>query len=175
MKRNEMELKWLKGSWQLPLIGLLLTGCDSVLTDQYEATALTTLTWQVNYTDGVNSGKRGRFEEFSSASLLNRNGEKPEGRVTGPDDQELWWPIIPPKPSLDEIEQRQKSAETAGKPELLRTVKYEMTYQKDGQTVTQPTNYQVYRQVVKAYPDNRPLRLTLGINDASVEKAEPLN
>jgi hypothetical protein len=37
-----------------------------------------------------------------------------------------------------------------------------------------PTNYEVYRQVVKAYPTRQALQLTLGVNDNSVEKAEPV-
>jgi hypothetical protein len=41
--------------------------------------------------------------------------------------------------------------------------------------ITLPTNYAVYRQVVKAYPQQIPLRLTMGINNGSVEKAEPIN
>jgi hypothetical protein len=41
--------------------------------------------------------------------------------------------------------------------------------------MTLPTNYAVYRQVAKAYPKNTPLRLTFGINNGSVEKAEPVN
>lgn len=40
---------------------------------------------------------------------------------------------------------------------------------------TLPTNYDFYRQVVKAYPQKTPLQLTLGINDDSVEKAEPVS
>ncbi|QFS51829.1 hypothetical protein GXM_09323 [Nostoc sphaeroides CCNUC1] len=40
---------------------------------------------------------------------------------------------------------------------------------------TLPTNYEVYRQVVKAYPERTPLELTLGVNDNSVEKAEPVS
>ncbi len=38
-----------------------------------------------------------------------------------------------------------------------------------------PTNYEVYRQVVKAYAQKTPLQLTLGVNDNSVEKAEPVS
>ena len=44
---------------------------------------------------------------------------------------------------------------------------------KMGTSVTQPTNYEVYRQVVKGYRDGKPLRLTLGVDDRSVQKAEP--
>ncbi|MBD2535210.1 hypothetical protein H6G97_39695 [Nostoc flagelliforme FACHB-838] len=37
------------------------------------------------------------------------------------------------------------------------------------------TNYEVYRQAVKAYPQRTSLELALGVNDNSVEKAEPVN
>lgn len=153
-------------------VAVVLSSCDTVTTDQYDATALTTLTWQVQYsTDPVND-KQPRFEEFASNSLLNRNGEKPQDAVIGPDDKGLWWPKLPPRPSIDEVEQRQKPGEQASKPELLRIVKYEMTYQQSGQKVTLPTNYDVYRQVARAYPSHKPLQLTLGVNNASVTKAE---
>ncbi|HEY9607956.1 hypothetical protein [Allocoleopsis sp.] len=153
-------------------VAVVLSSCDTVTTDQYDATALTTLTWQVQYsTDPVND-KQPRFEEFASNSLLNRNGEKPQNAVIGPDDKGLWWPKLPPRPSIDEVEQRQKAGEQASKPELLRIVKYEMTYQQSGQKVTLPTNYDVYRQVARAYPSRKPLQLTLGVNNASVTKAK---
>ncbi|MDJ0690842.1 MAG: hypothetical protein QNJ41_20325 [Xenococcaceae cyanobacterium MO_188.B32] len=155
---------------------LVLASCGTTNVEQYEATAITTLTWQVNYMNDPSEAKRGRFEEFASSSIANINGQKPEGKVVGPDDKGLWWPTIPAKPTLDEIENRQKRPyEKPGKPELLRTVKYYITYQKDGQVINLPTNYSVYRQVVKAYPEGIPLKLTMGINNGSVEKAEPLN
>ena len=148
-----------------------LTSCDAVTTNQYEATALTTLTWQVKYsTDPVND-KNPRFEEFASNSLLNRNGEKPIGAILE-DDKGLWWPILPPRPRIDEVEQRQQPQEEPSSPELLRSVKYQITYQQNGKKVTLPTNYDVYRQVARVYPSRKPLRLTLGINNASVTKAE---
>lgn len=153
-------------------MAVALTSCDTVTTDQYEATALTTLTWQVQYSTNPVTDKHPRFEEFASNSLLNRNGEEPKDAVIEPDDKGLWWPKLPPRPTVDEVEQRQKSGEQASKPELLRTVKYEMTYQQDGQKVTLPTNYDVYRQVARAYPSRKPLQLTLGVNNASVTKAE---
>ena len=161
------------------LLGLILTiilaSCGTATIAEYEATALTTYTWQVNYTNDPMENKRGRFEEFASASVLNRNGKKPEGTVTGPDDKGLWWPKVPPKPSLDEIEARQKKPyDKPEKPNLLRNVRYRIIYQQNGQTINLPTNYAVYRQVVKAYPERKPLKLTMGINNGSVEKAEPL-
>lgn len=176
MKKNPSYLSLI---W-LILIGfgitLVLASCGTTNVEQYEATALTKLTWQVNYTNDPQEDKRGRFEEFTSASVINLNGQKPEGAVVGPDDKGLWWPTIPTKPTLDEIENRQKRPyEKPGKPELLRTVKYHIIYQQDGQSTRLPTNYSVYRQVVKAYPDGTPLKLTMGINNGSVEKAEPIN
>lgn len=149
-----------------------LIGCNTVTTNRYEATAQTTLTWQVRYSIDLHDDRNPRFEEFASNSLLNRNGEKPQDAVIGPDDKGLWWSALPPKPSIDEVEQRQKPGEEAGRPELLRTVKYQITYQQDGQAVTLPTNYDVYRQVARAYRKRKPLQLTL-LNNASVTKAEP--
>ena len=82
-------------------LALVLASCGTMTVEQYEATAVTTLTWQVNYTNDSQEDKRGRFEEFASSSITNRNGMKPEGRVTGPDENGLWWPIIPSKRRCD--------------------------------------------------------------------------
>lgn len=154
------------------LITLTLASCTTVTTDQYEAIAQTTLTWQVRYSIRPVDDKNPRFEEFASNSLVNRNGEKPKGGVIGPDEKGLWWPTLPPRPSIDDVEQRAKPQEKASKPELLRTVNYQITYQQGEQTVTLPTNYAVYRQVARAYPYRRPLQLTLGSNQDFVLKAE---
>ena len=155
------------------LTTLTLTSCDSLTTNQYEATALTTYTWQVKYADDLTNEQVPRFETFATTSLLNRNGLKPEGAVTGPDDKGLWWPSLPPRPSVDEIEQRKKSQE-ASSPELLKSVKYELKYKVGEEQRKLPTNYQVYREVVKAYPSQTSLQLTLGLDNNSVEKAEPV-
>lgn len=154
------------------LTTLTLSSCSTLTTDQYEATALTTYTWQVKYADDLSNGQVPRFETFATTSLLNRNGLKPEGAVTGPDDRGLWWPALPPRPSVDEVEQRKKFQE-ASNPELLKSVKYQLNYRIGEEQRTLPTNYQVYRQGGKAYPSRTPLQLTLGLNDNSVEKAEP--
>lgn len=151
---------------------IILTSCSTVMTDQYEATARTIYTWQVKYSIDPSSDQLPRFETFASTSLVNRNGLKPEGAVTGPDDRGLWWPALPPRPTVDEVEQRQRPQEQASTPELLKAVEYQLTYKLGDNERMLPTNYQVYRQVVKAYPSRTPLRLTLGINDNSVEKAD---
>ena len=143
--------------------------------EQYEATAITTLTWQIKLTNEAQEDSQVSFEEFASSYITNRNGQKPEGQVVGPDDRGLWWPHIPSQPTLDEIKERQKRAEgKPGQPELLRTVAYQILYEEDGQMLSLPTNYSVYRQVVKAYREGIPLKLTLGFNQDFVEKAEPL-
>jgi hypothetical protein len=156
------------------LSAIALTSCSAVTTNQYEATATTTYTWQVKYSLDPSSSKTPRFETFTSTSLVNRNGIKPAGAVTGPDDRGLWWTALPPRPTVDQVEQRQRPGEQATRPELLKSVEYQLSYREGDRQITLPTNYQVYRQVVKAYPTRTPLQLTLGINNNSVEKAEPL-
>lgn len=162
--------------WGSVLLGAIsLTSCSTVTTDQYEATAKTTYTWQVKYSLDPGSSKSPRFETFASTSLVNHNGMKPAEAVTGPDDRGLWWPALPPRPTVDQVEQRQRPQEQATTPELIKSVEYKLSYAVGDRQVTLPTNYQVYRQVAKAYSSQTPLRLTLGINDNSVEKAEPVN
>ncbi len=140
---------------------------------QYEATAEATYTWRVNYTHDPLEDKRGRYEEFESTSLINVNGEKPEGAVSQ-DNKGIWWPKLPPKPSIDEVEAgKKKSYEKIGKPELLRQVEYRIKFNKDGERLNLPTNHAVYRQVAKNYPDT-PLNFTMGVNNGSVTKATPV-
>ncbi|AFY31133.1 hypothetical protein [Calothrix sp. PCC 7507] len=155
------------------LTALTLTSCSNVTTDQYEATALTSYIWQVKYANDLTNDSSPRFETFATTSLLNRNGLKPSGAVTGPDDRGLWWPALPARPTVNEVEQRKKLAQESSQPELLKSVEYKLTYGVGSQQRTLPTNYDVYRQVVKAYPSRTPLQLTLGVDDNSVEKAEP--
>lgn len=151
---------------------IFLVSCSSVTTTEYEATARTIYTWQVEYAVNPGSDNLTRFETFASTSLLNRNGIKPENAVTGPDDKGLWWAALPPRPTVDEIEQHQKLSQKPSSPQLIKSVDYQLTYTADNTAQTLPTNYQVYRQVVKAYPQKSPLQLTLGVNDHTVEKAQ---
>lgn len=156
-------------------VAIALNSCGTSQSDagEYEATAKATYTWRVNYSNDPLEGKRGRYEEFESASLVNVNGIKPEGAVLK-DDNEIWWPKIPPKPSLDEREAAQKSpSEKIGKPELLQQVEYRVKFNRDGERLNLSTNPQVYRQVAKSYPDV-PLSFTLGVNNGSVTKATPI-
>ncbi|MDJ0702050.1 MAG: hypothetical protein QNJ46_02115 [Leptolyngbyaceae cyanobacterium MO_188.B28] len=170
----------LRRSVFLAMMGLLLTlglaGCDTLVTDQYEATALVTYTWQVEYRPRRMSPDRprtSRQEKFASASLLNRNGVQPEGAVTGPDDQGLWWPELPPRPTADELEARLQDREQFESPQLLKSTQYEITYEDNtGEFVTLPTKHALYRKAVRAYANGRSLKLTLGPNDGSIQKVE---
>jgi hypothetical protein len=156
-------------------VAVILTGCDTVITKEYEATALTTYTWQVEYSLSPAGDKTPRRERFASTSLINRNGLKPPEAVLQ-DEQGLWWPALPPRPTVDEIEQRRQfPSERATPPELLKQVDYTLSYQTNQKTVTLPTNDSVYRQALKASSSKTPLQLTLGLNNASIEKAQPIS
>ncbi|MGI8502284.1 MAG: hypothetical protein ACR2LR_14270 [Hassallia sp.] len=157
------------------LTAITLTSCTTLTTEQYEATALTTYTWQVKYALDLANEPSPRFETFATTSLLNRNGLKPSGAVTGPDDRGLWWAALPPRPTVDELEQRKKPQEQASQPELLKAVEYKLTYAEKEQQKTLPTNYDVYREVVKAKKSGTLLQLTLGVGDNSVEKVETVS
>lgn len=153
---------------------LLLGSCSTLITTDYEATALVSYTWQVEYISNPDKPARNRREQFASTSLLNRNGERPDDAVTGPDDQGLWWPALPPRPTVDDIEDRQKSSqEQVESPQLIKQVEYTITYEDEGQEVTRPTNYSVYRQVVRAQADQRPLELVLDPTEQFVNQAKP--
>ncbi|WP_292846174.1 hypothetical protein [Nostoc sp. NMS8] len=95
------------------LTALTLTSCSTTTAEQYEATALTSYSWQVKYANNLTSQPQPRIETFANTSMLNRNGLKPTGAVVGPDDRELWWPTLPPRPSVDEVEQPSKLISTA--------------------------------------------------------------
>lgn len=151
-----------------------LSSCTNLTTNNYEATARTIYTWQVKYST-TPSEKLPRFETFATNSVINRNGQKPQAAVKGPDERGLWWPALPPRPTVDQIEQRQRAQERPSPPELVKAEEYQITFQAGGQQKTLPTNYQVYRQVVKAHPSRTPLQLTLGVDDNSVTKAEVVN
>jgi hypothetical protein len=160
------------GALVLASLALGLTGCDEQTTSKYEATATVTYTWQVEYSINPDKTNQIRREKFASTSLVNKNGERPGEAVTGPDDKGLWYPALPPRPTVDELEARQKSQETMSQPELLKSADYTITYESEGQTITAPTNYDVYRTVVKALPNQSTLQLTIGVDDKFVQKAD---
>ncbi|GAB4134236.1 MAG: hypothetical protein Fur0046_05800 [Cyanobacteria bacterium J069] len=171
-----LNRRWRQAALLLSSVPLLaLSGCETPISTQYQATATTTYTWLVEYEGPNRPGDRPpRIEKFASTSLENHNGQKPDGAVTGPDEQGLWWPALPPKPTIDDVEARQKRQERPGTPRINKTVDYTITFRRPGEANrTLPTRYEVYRQVVKAYEDRIPLEFTLDPAERSVLKATP--
>ena len=153
-------------------IALLVTGCTNLLPNDYEAAAVATYVWQVEYSGQTDRPLDRRIDRFETTTLTNVDGIQPNGAVTGPDDQGLWWPALPPRPTVDDLEINQEDGETIGTPELIKQVDYTLSFYLDGGQQTLPANYSVYRQAVKAKRDQRPLELTLGPAEKSVTKAE---
>lgn len=156
-------------------LALILNSCTRLIIDEYQAIATTTLTWRVEYYIGSNDRpSRSRWEIFESATLENINGQRPPDAFGEADDKGLWWPRIPPKPTLSEIEDRQKTGERHNPPEMLRQVDYAISYQQGSSYVTLPTHHSVYRQAVRAAESGQALKLILRADDRFVEKAEPI-
>ncbi|KPQ34188.1 MAG: hypothetical protein HLUCCA11_15680 [Phormidesmis priestleyi Ana] len=168
----------------LPIACALLASvvsCNQVSTNafeataDFEATAATTYVWQVEYNPrNANQDRPNdrRLEQFESTTVVNVNGIRPEAAGSGPDSKGLWWPVLPPEPTVDDIEDRRKRAEIPRSPEVIKKVDYNITFNQSGEAKTLPTNNDVYRQAVKAFEADRPLALTLGPQDASVLTAE---
>ena len=175
LKLSPLKLKRIGLATISLTLGILLNSCGTSQSGvgQYESTAKATYTWRVNYSNDPMEDKQGRYEEFESASIVNVNGGKPEGAVLQ-DDKGIWWPKVPPKPTIDQMEAgKKKSYEKIGKPELLQQVEYRVKFNREGERLNLPTNYAVYRQVARNYPDT-PLNFTMGINNGSVTKATPV-
>ena len=169
----------------IPAVGALLVSvgvasCNQVSTsanpaDDFQATATTTYTWQVEYVPrGVDKDRPNdrRLEQFESTTVTNTNGIRPDAAGSGPDNKGLWWPVLPPEPTVDDIEDLQRKGETPRPPEVIKSVDYEITFNQAGDVKTLPTDYDVYRQAVKAFEKERSLFLTLGPQDESVIQAD---
>jgi len=161
------------------LVSLSVAGCTQVetaeTTTDFQTTAATTYTWQVEYlprTVGQDRPNSRRLEQFESTTVTSINGIRPEAEGSGPDSKGLWWPVLPPEPTVDDIEDRRRKGETARPPEIIKSEAYKLTFNQAGEVKTLPTDYNVYRQAVKAFEKERPLLLTLGPQDTSVIKAE---
>jgi hypothetical protein len=156
-----------------------VTGCDNypatgetVTTGTYEATATVTQTWQVEYAESFDRRQTIHQETFGSNSLVNRNGVRPEGAATGPDDEGLYWPPLPPRPTAAELDARQrKPIEQRTDPALQKDVKYAITFDYNGQRQTLPTTRTVYTEASKAFADQQALEITFGPGEKSVGKA----
>lgn len=144
--------------------------------DSYEATATTIYTWQAEYRpSGVTQDRprEGRIETFESSYRVNVNGEPAtQNAGSSADEQGLWWPALPPKPTVDDLEARQQGREVFAEPQIQKSVEYTLAFEENGEMVALKTEYPVYREAVKASQENRSLKLTLGREDAYVWKAE---
>lgn len=146
-----------------PALLLALVGCTpqgevvSQTTCQ-AATARATYTWRVEYYTSRTAGGANsrRWEEFESAQLINRNRDKPAAAVTGPDDNGVWWPKIPPRPSPDEMDKRRQVGEMKDAPELLKTVDYRLECA-DGSL---KTDAETYRKASNAFQKGQTIAAT---------------
>lgn len=156
-------------------LAIALASCSETVTNDFEAMAVTTYTWRAEYLPaGVNQDRPRdrRIEEFETNSLINMNGE-PTVDPTGERDSDgIWWPALPPKPTVDELEARLQDGEKYEEPLIDKSIDFTITFDQQGQTVTLPTNAAVYRLAVQATERDRPLKLLLGPQDGSVQKAE---
>ena len=165
-------------------MSLVLTGCgelttdsfeDTMVTNDYEATAVTVYTWQAEYSpQGVTPDRprENRIETFESSYRVNINGQPAAQDFGNADEKGLWWPALPPEPTVDDLEARQKRREVFSAPQIQKSVKYTLTFEEAGEMVTLQTEYPVYREAVRAGDAERPLKLTLGRQEAYVRKAE---
>ena len=147
---------------------------DNFVVEDYEATATTIYTWQVEYRPrGVTPDRprEGRIETFESSYRANVNGQPGSDASGNPDEKGLWWPALPPKPTVDELEALQKDREVFSEPQIQKSVQYTLAFEEAGEWVTLETEYPVYREAVKGHEAGRPLKLTLGRQDAYVWKA----
>ncbi len=176
-----LSSKWIASAFPAACILLISTAsCNQVSTNAFEATAdfeaaaATTYVWQVEYLPRTDTNRPNdrRLERFESTTVVNVNGIRPEAAGSGPDSKGLWWPVLPPEPTVDDIEDRRQNSEMPQSPEIIKAIDYTITFNQAGESKTLPTDYDVYRQAVKAFEKDRPLALTLGPQDASVLKAE---
>lgn len=149
----------------------LATG-DTITTGTYEAMATVNYTWQVDYAKSFDQARTIHQEKFTSTSLVNRNGKRPDGAVTGPDDEGLYWPELPPRPTADELESRkQHPNEQRTDPQLLKSVDYAITFDYNGSRRTLPTNQGVYREASRAFQQEQALELTYGPGEQTIGAA----
>lgn len=150
------------------LLGKTLT------TENYEATATTVYTWQAEYLPQNVSQDRPndrRIETFESSYRVNLNGEPAVQDFGEPDYQGLWWPALPPKPTVDDLEARQKQREVFEAPQLRKSVEYTLTFEQGGELITVATNDSVYREAVKGLQAQRPLQIAFGREEAYIRQA----
>lgn len=118
---------WFAMGW----VFLGLTGCDrrgNLVSETRCSSAIAevTNTWRVTYyTNRTHLNPNNvRVEEFGKTQLTNRNGEKPVNAASGPNEDGVWFPALPPEPTPEEIENQRQFGERYNPPELNRNVKF---------------------------------------------------
>ena len=128
--RDRMGIRGWVGITSGVLVALLAScGADTepVGTTQCEAAiARASYRWRVDYSPSRSTSSRiqERSEFFEGSELINRNREQPEGAVSGPDGDGIWWPALPPRPSLEAIDNAAERLEDSSDPTLVRKVDY---------------------------------------------------
>jgi len=145
--RNRRQIAIASGLGLVVLSSCTPSGDPIAKTSCTQAIAEATYTWRVNYWTSRTGGPNAqRWEEFDSTSLTTFNAKKPEGAVTGPDDNEVWYPALPKRPTPDEMDERREPGESQDPPEMLTTVNYSLDCA-DGKL---KADKNIYRQVAKA-------------------------
>lgn len=159
--------RWLRQSIGWGLLGCLgaaALGCQQAPTQDYTVTAITTYTWIADYRPVAGDRDRPRdtrTETFASNVLTITNGQRPPQVAGAADERGLWWPALPPEPTVADLEARQDSRERFEPPRLVQSVTYQITFTQGDQTLTRPTQYPVYREALQALDQGQPLQVTL--------------
>ncbi len=127
----------------------------------HEAIATATYTWEVAYFSDRfrNTPNRQRRETFATATVINRNGQKPAVNVIGPDDQGVWWPVLPPRPTADEVDARRQTLEMNDPPQIQKDVNYVLQCEDDRFLATA----EVYRRVARALEAGQRVRASYSL------------
>jgi parallel beta-helix repeat protein len=134
------------------------TPCDG-------AVARASYTWQASYYPSRTESdrpNRPRQETFGSSELLTRNGIKPLEAASGPDDEGVWWPEMPPRPTADELDRRRGDFEANNSPQLARKRDFFLECEVGNLTASG----QVYRQVARAIQDGQSVMVNYGLGRA---------
>ena len=158
-----------KRGWIAVTSGVLVAflascGADTepVGTTQCEAAiARASYRWRVDYFPRRSTSSRiqERSEFFDGNELINRNREEPEGAVSGPDRDGVWWPALPQRPSLEAIDNAAERLEDSSEPRLVRTVDYFLQCD-EGDL---PTDRRTYRQTSTAFRSGDTIEVSYGL------------
>ncbi len=172
---------WLRHTpWLLG--GLLLAGslggCQAAVVADYTVTAITTYTWVADYRPaGVSPDRPSdtRMETFATSQLVIENNQRPADAVGTADAQGLWWPPLPPQPTVDDLEARQRERERASAPRVIQSVDYQLTFALEGEQRTVPMQYSVYRKALRAQTQGSAIAITLAPGQGLVTQVEAVS